>query len=235
MLEHYFIYYGIALLAVIVSVVAQVKVQNAFSKNNKILSGRNITGVKFARDILSAAGLHDIDIVKIAGSMTDYYNHKKKIIALSNSHDSSSLAALGVAAHEVGHALQYKEGYVPIKVRNFLIPVINFSSKAMLPLVVIGIILSFFIQASIFSDVLIIGGVSVYTLALILNLVTLPVEYDASNRAKKLLLETGAVNSEEIKGVSEVLSAAALTYVAAALTSLLYLIRFLLIYGRRRD
>lgn len=235
MLENYLIYYGIGLLAIIVSVVAQVKVQNAFSKNNRILSEKNVTGAKFARDILSAAGLNDIEIVKIAGSMSDYYNHKKKIVALSNSHDSSSLAALGVAAHEVGHALQYKEGYAPIKIRNFLIPVINFSSRAMLPLVVLGIILSFFIQASIFSDILIIGGVSVYTLMLILNLVTLPVEYDASNRAKKLLLETGAVTNEEIKGVNEVLSAAALTYVAAALTSLLYLIRFLLVYGRKRD
>ena len=235
MLENYLIYYGIGLLAIIVSVVAQVKVQNAFSKNNRILSEKNVTGAKFARDILSAAGLNDIEIVKIAGSMSDYYNHKKKIVALSNSHDSSSLAALGVAAHEVGHALQYKEGYAPIKIRNFLIPVINFSSRAMLPLVVLGIILSFFIQASIFSDILIIGGVSVYTLMLILNFVTLPVEYDASNRAKKLLLETGAVTNEEIKGVNEVLSAAALTYVAAALTSLLYLIRFLLVYGRKRD
>ena len=235
MLDHYFVYYLIGAIAVIVSVIAEIKVNTAFSKNDKIYSKANVTGAKFARDILSAAGLSDIDVVRVKGTMTDHYNHKNKVVALSTTHDSSSLAALGVAAHEVGHALQYKEGYGAIKLRNLLIPVINFSSKVMPILLVVGVVLSFVLQTLVVSDILIIGSVGFYSLSLILNLVTLPVEYDASNRAKRILLETGAVDNEEIKGVDEVLSAAALTYVAAALVSLLYLIRILLYFTKRRD
>lgn len=234
MLQDYIIYYGIAFLAVIISVAADIKVRNTFSRNNEIMSKKNVTGAKFARDILDAAGLTDIEVIKISGTMTDYYNHKKKVLALSSSYDGTSVAALGIAAHEVGHALQYKENYLPIKIRNTLIPVMNFSSKAMVPLMLVGLLISIFIGVGLFAGILIIGGCAVYTISFILNLATLPVEFNASKRAKQLLLDTGAVDEEEIDGVSEVLSAAALTYVAALLVSLLYLIRFMLMF-RDRD
>lgn len=231
----YFIFYILAIASVIVMIVAQVKVENAFSKNNKIICKTKITGAQFARDILAAAKLSDIDVIKVSGTMSDYYHHSKKVLALSSSYSSTSVAALGIAAHEVGHALQYKEGYGLIKVRNFLIPITNFTARFFPLIIIVGLVISIFLGFGVYSDIMIMGGISFYFLSFLVNLVTLPVEYDASRRAKELLLETGAVDSEEIKGVSEVLNAAALTYVASALTSLVYLLRFLLVFAKHRD
>ena len=131
--------------------------------------------------------------------------------------------------------MQYKEGYGLIKVRNFLIPITNFTARFFPLIIIVGLVISIFLGLGVYSDIMIVGGISFYFLSFLVNLVTLPVEYDASRRAKELLLETGAVDSEEIKGVSEVLNAAALTYVASALTSLVYLLRFLLIFAKHRD
>jgi Zn-dependent membrane protease YugP len=181
---------------------------------------------------LDSAGLHDIQIVRTHGQLTDYYNHKKKIIALSNDvYDSYSLSAIGVACHEVGHALQYKSRYAPIICRNIIVSICNLSNKLLWPLVIIGAVLYYTNLGQIF----ILIGVGIFALATLLNLITLPVEYNASKRACKILLNSTILQSEEVDCVKEVLNAAALTYVAGLVVSILNLLRFILAFARNRD
>ena len=238
----YWDYYlmGIILLpAIILAIYAQAKVSSTYAKYSKVLSKNGMTGAQVARLLLDCADLKNIKITQIGGNLTDHYNPQKQIVALSAWHnDSTSVAALGVAAHEVGHAIQEKNGYVPYKIRKFIIPVTNFLSSMLWPLVVIGLIFNFAaIPGSIVGDVLLWSGVTVFGLATLVDLVTLPVEFNASKRAINTLYKTEILDPSETAGAKKVLNAAALTYVAALLNSLLNLLRFVLVFlmNAKRD
>lgn len=227
----YWEYYlmGIILIpGIIFAAIAQSKVNNAYSAYSKVLSKSGKTAAEVARLILDTAGCTDITITRVNGHLSDHYNPKKKIIALSSSvHDSTSVAALGIAAHEVGHAIQYKKGYLPMKVRSLLIPITNLSSVVLWPLVIIGLIFNFVaIPGSIVGNVFLWIGIAFFGISVLLNLVTLPVEYNASNRASKILFDAQILDQTEVNGAKKVLNAAALTYVAALLVSVLNLLRF---------
>ena len=235
----YWEYYimGIILVpGILFSIYAQIKVSSTVSAYSKVPASSGKTGAEVARMLLDLAGLQHIQIKRVAGNLTDYYDHKNKTLALSASvHDSTSVTALGVATHEVGHALQYKSGYAPIKLRNLAIPLANFASTLMWPLLIIGMIFNFAIASNgIFGDIMLWGGIAVFGLAVIVNLVTLPVEYNASNRALKILKQSNLLNGQENIYAKKVLNAAALTYVAALLVSILNLIRFLIVIGNDR-
>lgn len=230
----YWEYYimGIILIpGLILSVYAQVKVNNSFNKFNERFAECGRTANEIVRTFLDTAGLNDINIVKVSGHLTDHYNHRKKIIALSESvYSSSSIAAIGVACHELGHALQYKSHYFPIKLRNFIIPICNFANSTLWFLIVLGAIFYYLPIGMTFLWI----GVGVFGLSVLLNLITLPIEYNASNRALKML-ETGEILlPDEVDGASVVLRAAGLTYVAGLVVSILNLLRLLFIILRRR-
>lgn len=239
----YWDYYimGIILLpAIILAIYAQSKVSSTYSEFSKVLTQKGYKSQEVARLLLDCADLKNITITKVNGQLTDYYDHKKQIIALSSStYDSSSVASLGVAAHEVGHALQYKDNYLPIKIRSLIIPLTQISSTLLWPLIVIGLLLNFAIYpGTIVGDVFLWIGVIFFGLAVLLDLITLPVEYNASKRAVDILSQTEILNKEETEGAKKVLSAAALTYVASLLNSILNLVRFLLVFlmnSKRND
>jgi len=204
---------------------AQYRVSSAYKKNVKILSRGRITGREAAEAVMSRAGINDVEITEIRGHLTDHYDPTNKRLALSSeNYRGTSLAALGVSAHEAGHAIQHKVGYTMLKTRMALVPITQISSQ-LLPLVIIG---GFFFHIT----GLITLGIAVYAVLTVFHLVTLPVEFDASSRAKKELVGLGIVDRDEMPGVSETLNAAALTYVAAFLGSLLNL---LWLISARRD
>lgn len=229
----YYEYYlmGIILLpAIILAIIAQSRINSTYTAFSKVLSQQGKTASQVARIILDSAGLYDVEVVKVSGHLTDHYDPKKKIVALSSGvYDSTSVAAIGIAAHEVGHAVQYKQHYVPVKLRSLLVPLTNFASSMLWPLVFLGLIFNFGSTSSSFGTIFILSGVILFGLTAIFNIVTLPVEFNASNRAIKVLSKTGILNEKELDGAKKVLSAAALTYVAAMLVSVLNLIRFLLV------
>ncbi|MBR6682589.1 MAG: zinc metallopeptidase [Clostridia bacterium] len=225
-------YYYIVLVVpmMILALWAQWNVQHTFKKYSKVLSYRGMTGHDAARRILDANGLHNVAIVRVAGDLTDHYDPRSNTVNLSQSvYDSQSVAAIGVAAHEVGHAVQHAVGYTPIKIRMTIIPVTQFASTMSMPLVLLGLVLSFPALALI--------GCAFFGMATVFQLVTLPVEFNASRRAMKTLEETGILSGNELDGSRSVLSAAAMTYVAALAVSLAQLLRLLLIVGggRGRD
>lgn len=204
---------------------AQYRVSSAYKKNVKIPSRGRITGREAAEAVMARAGIHDVEITEIRGHLTDHYDPTHKRLALSSeNYRGTSLAALGVSAHEAGHAIQHKVGYAMLKTRMALVPITQISSQ-LLPLVIIG---GFFFHIT----GLITLGIAVYAVLTVFHLVTLPVEFDASSRAKKELVGLGIVDRDEMSGVSETLNAAALTYVAAFLGSLLNL---LWLISARRD
>lgn len=216
---------------IIVTLIAQSMVQNAYSKYSKINSKNNITGAQAANLIMRSNGLYDVNIRQIGGTLSDNYNPRDKVMSLSNPvMQGSSIASIGIAAHETGHALQHQKGYWPIKVRNFLVPVCGFASTAAWPLFFIGLLISRSSQLGIY---LMDAGIILFTVALLFYLITLPVEFDASNRAVKALRSQGILEEDEIQGVKKVLTAAALTYVASMLMALLNLLRLVAIRGRR--
>ena len=224
-------YIIIVIPAILFASWASSKVNGTFNRYSKEYSSLNKTAADVARKMLDDHGLSNVRIEKIPGKLTDHYDPKNNVIRLSSSvYGSTSVASIGVACHEVGHAIQYQEGYFPIKIRNAIIPITNLSSKLAMPLVLIGIILSAF--GEVYSYVAY-AGVALFGVALVFQLVTLPVEFNASKRAIKELNETLVLNSEELSGAKEVLSAAALTYVAALAVSLSQLIYLLRIVGRR--
>ncbi|MGE5405002.1 MAG: zinc metallopeptidase [Candidatus Saccharibacteria bacterium] len=203
---------------------AQIKVQSTFNKYSQVAAARRITGADLAAALLRGGGLHDVRIERIGGTLSDHYDPRSKVLRLSDSvYGSNSVAALGVAAHEVGHALQHEAGYAPLVIRNAIVPVANFASYAAFPLILIGLLLHMAGLAQI--------GVLVFTAVLIFQVITLPVEFNASGRAVALLSHGGYVTTEEVPLVKKVLGAAALTYVAAVVVSLLNLLRFVLIVG----
>ena len=221
-------YIFLVLPAVIFALWAQFNVKSTFSKYSKIASRSGMTGFDSARRILDANGLGDVRIAHVSGDLTDHYNPTDNTIYLSDSvYGSNSAAAIGVAAHEAGHAVQHATGYTPIKIRAAIIPITNIGSNLAMPLIILGIILSFPTLAYI--------GVAAFGLSTLFQLVTLPVEFDASGRALKAL--EGSLDGDDLTSARKVLRAAALTYVAALAVSLVNLLRLLIIVAgndRRR-
>ena len=228
---------GVLLLpGIILSIIAQSRTTHNFNKYSKVNIRSIETASQIARRLLNNAGLEHIKIGSCSGHLTDHYNPKTKTIRLSHEvYNSTSISAIGVMAHEVGHAIQEKDGYIPIKIRSFLVPVIKFSSYFMWPLAILGVILEFMAYTEI-GFIFICIGIGIFALSTLFALVTIPVERDASRRAYKLLWETGIINEEEGYGIKKVLNAAGSTYVAALITSILSLLRFVLfILSLRKD
>ncbi len=212
---------------------ASMRVNKTFSAYDKVQTRSCMTGYDTAVRLMSRRGVHDISVNRVDGKLTDHYHPTKKQVNLSmSSYGSASVAAVAVAAHEVGHVMQKKSGYVPYKIRNVLVPVTSIGARLALPLVIVGVLLDLFLTVTPMpvGQWLVYIGIALYGLSTLFMLVTLPVEYNASRRAKKMLIEDGILTQEELPGASKVLSAAALTYVASLLISLLYFLRFAMIF-----
>ncbi len=222
--------YFLVIIAAILSLFASFKVNSTFKKYSKKLTGRNITAEQAARKILDSNGLQNVRIEAVSGNLTDHYDPRANVIRLSDSvKNSTSVAAVGVAAHEAGHAVQHATGYSPIKLRNALVPVANIGSMAGPYLIILGLILS---SANILVDI----GIWLFAAAVLFQIVTLPVEFNASSRAIKILENDMYLEADEVPAVKKVLGAAAMTYVAAAAVSVANLLRFIMIAaGRRND
>ncbi|HUK82155.1 MAG TPA: zinc metallopeptidase [Verrucomicrobiae bacterium] len=213
--------------AMVVAVIAQVRVSSAFKKFSRVRTRRGLTGAEVAEGILADAGIHDVEVVRTESFLGDHYDPTKKVLCLSPGvYDSDSVAAVGIAAHECGHAVQHAQAYAPLKARMAVVPATMFASN-LLPLVIIG---GLWFRIMGFITL----GIVVYTILTVFQLITLPVEFDASRRAKMILTRTGVVTSDEAAGVNKVLNAAALTYVAAFLSSLFYLVYLLAVRDSRR-
>ncbi|MBW9156355.1 zinc metallopeptidase [Clostridium tagluense] len=212
----------ILLPAIIISALAQFKIKASFSKYSKVNSANGYTGAQVARMLLDDGGLFDIPVEIVGGKLTDHYDPSKRVMRLSQEvYNGTSVAAIGVAAHETGHAIQDKENYAPLKIRNAIVPVVNFSSNASWLLFLMGIILS--VPSLVNIGIVLFSGVVVF------QLITLPVEFNASSRALAILESRSILYGDEIKGAKSVLSAAAMTYVSAAIMAISQLIRLVLI------
>ncbi len=222
-------YYIILVLPMIIlSMIASAKVNSSFKKYSQVLSSRNISGAQAAFEVLRHYGITNVKIERVNGKLTDHYDPKSNVIRLSDSvYNSTSVAAIGVACHEAGHAAQYAQSYIPIKLRNFILPVASLGSKLGFPLAILGFFLGF--------ESLAMFGVIFFSFAVIFQLVTLPVEFNASKRALNVISEVDLLGEEEKQGAKKVLTAAAMTYVAALAVSLANLLRLILITNRRRD
>lgn len=218
---------GLLLLSIAFSLIAQGLVQLYFKKYSKVLNSRGITGADAARAILDRNGLSNVRIERVSGTLTDHYDPTANVIRLSDGvYDSSTVAAVGVAAHEAGHAVQYGVGYAPIKLRSAIIPVTQIGAKLTTPLVLLGIMFSL--------NSLIDLGIIVFCAVVIFQAVTLPVEFNASGRALTILRDSYILEGDELNGARKVLIAAALTYVAALVSALISLLRLLALRSRRR-
>lgn len=223
--------YVLVLIGVVLSLLASAKVKSTFAKYQRVRNYAGLTGREAAERVLHGAGIYDVRIERVSGSLTDHYDPQNKVLRLSDStYNSASVAAVGVAAHECGHAIQHAVNYAPIRWRGALVPVANFGSTIAWPLILIGL----FITGNS-SSLLINLGILAFSAAVLFHLVTLPVEFDASNRAIRILGSNGMMSREEVSGVKKVLGAAALTYVASAATAILQLLRILILTGGRRD
>ncbi len=221
--------YILIIIGVIISLAASARVNRTFARFAKVKSSCGMTGAEVAAQILHSAGIYDVTVTHIAGQLNDHYDPRNKTLSLSDSvYQSDSVAALGVAAHECGHAIQHNTGYAPLRIRGSLVPVVNIGSTLSWPLILLGVILSW-------NQTLITVGILLFSLAVAFQLITLPVELDASHRAMGRLEELGILHGAELNGAGSVLKAAALTYVAAAAASILQLLRLILLFGRRQD
>ena len=224
-------YVVLVLPFVILSIWASFRVKSTFRRYAQQLSTRRITGAQAAQKVLSANGVTGVRIERVSGELTDHYDPRANVIRLSQEvYDSTSTAAFGVACHEAGHAVQYAHDYGPIKLRAAIIPVTNIGSKLAMPLILIGLLLNF---AADFSYILVYLGIACFGLSLLFQLVTLPVEFNASRRAMEAIRESGILTEQEQKGARKTLSAAAMTYVAATAVALVQLLRLILIFGGR--
>lgn len=222
--------YFLVLLAFIFSMVAQAKVSGTFNKYSEVRNRRGFTGAQVAQQMLQNAGIYDVSVQRVAGHLTDHYDPRTKTLRLSQSvYDSTSVAALGVAAHETGHAIQHDVGYAPLALRSFFVPLANFGSRLAIPLIIIGFLFSGG------GSTLVTLGILFFSLSVAFTIITLPVEFNASTRAIRLLVDDGFLDSDEIGGAKKVLSAAAMTYVAAAFAAVAQLLRLIAIFGRRDD
>ena len=228
-------YIVIVLPCVILSLWASSSVNHTFKKYSAQYSSRRITGADAATRVLRNNGVHNVRIERISGNLTDHFDPKTNVIRLSDSvYDSTSTAAIGVACHEAGHAVQYATHYAPIKLRAAIIPITNFGSKLAMPLILLGIVLSFMGN---FSYTLVYWGIACFGLSLVFQLVTLPVEFNASRRAVQAIKDSGILTQQELVGAKKTLKAAAMTYVAATAVALAQLLRLVILFGgrRRRD
>lgn len=221
--------YILVIIGAVLSLWASAGVKSSFSKYSKVLTSRGVTAFEAAERILHGAGIYDVKIEHVSGNLTDHYDSSSKILRLSDSvYHSTSVAAVGVAAHECGHAIQDHEEYVPLRLRHYLVPIVNFGNRLSMPLFVIGLLLGAY-------KTLVPIGIFLFSFAVVFQFVTLPVEFNASSRAVAILGDSGMVTTEELPKVKKVLKAAAYTYLAAAASSALQLLRLLLIARRRRD
>ena len=196
------------------------------------MSMRRITGAQAAQRVLAANGVSGVKIERVAGNLTDHYDPRTNVIRLSQDvHDSTSTAAIGVACHEAGHAVQYAQHYAPIKLRAAIIPVTNIGSRLAMPLILLGLLFNFF---GSYSYTLVYLGIACFGLSLVFQLVTLPVEFNASRRAMEAIESAGILTDEEQKGARKTLTAAAMTYVAAAAVALMQLLRLIMLFGGRQ-
>lgn len=226
-------YIYLVLPCVLLAMWASANVNSTFKRYSKQYSSRGLTGAQAAQRVLAANGVYGVQIQRVSGNLTDHYDPRTNVIRLSDSvYSSSSTAAIGVACHEAGHAVQYAQGYAPIQLRAAIIPLTNFGSRMAMPLILIGLLLSFFGGV---SNLLIYAGIACFGLSFLFQLVTLPVEFNASRRAIAAIDESGLLTPDEQQGARKTLRAAAMTYVAATAVALSQLLRLLVIFGRRRD
>jgi len=233
----YGFYYGLdwtyilVLIGAVLSLIASAKVNSTFNKYSRVRSMSGMTGAEAAQRILNQNGIYDVAVEHVRGNLTDHYDPKNKILRLSDAtYSSNSVAAIGVAAHECGHALQHNDEYLPLKIRSAIVPAANIGSRLGIPIILLGVILGsnyFLIEL----------GIWVFSLAVLFQIVTLPVEFNASSRAMAMMERYGILSGDELRSTRKVLSAAAMTYVAAAASSILQLLRLVLLFGgnRRRD
>lgn len=220
--------YILIIIGMVLALMAQAKVKSTFSRFAKVYSKRGITAAEAADMILRSNGIYDVNIEHVSGNLTDHYDSRDKTLRLSDStYNSTSVAAIGVAAHECGHAIQHAEHYAPLNIRSALVPVANIGANISWPLILIGVLFSW-------NSVLINIGIIMFCAAVAFQLVTLPVEYNASNRAISIIESQGILYGEEVGQARKVLSAAALTYLAAAAASVLQLLRLVILFGGRR-
>lgn len=220
--------YFLVLIGALLCLYAQARISSTYNKYAKVGSRTGMTGAQAAQRILELSGIYDVRIERVGGHLTDHYDPSAKVLRLSDStYGSSSIAAIGVAAHECGHAVQHDQGYAPLKIRTALVPAANIGSKAGIPLIILGAIMGM-------NQVLIQIGIWVFAIAVLFQVVTLPVEFNASGRALAMLGNYGMMERDETAGCRKVLKAAALTYVAAAASSILQLLRLILLFGNNR-
>ncbi|MCM1039284.1 MAG: zinc metallopeptidase [Roseburia sp.] len=224
--------YWLVIIGAILCIVAQMRVSSTFRKYSRVRSRSGLTGAEAAQRILQLSGIYDVRIEHIRGELTDHYDPRAKVLRLSDAtYGSTSVAAIGVAAHECGHALQHHKGYTPLSIRTALVPAANIGSKLGIPIIILGALLG---MNQIFIQI----GIWVFALAVLFQIVTLPVEFNASGRALTMLGSYGLMENDETRGCRKVLGAAALTYVAAAASAILQLLRLILLFGnnsRRND
>lgn len=224
-------YFLLVLPCIILSLIASASVNSTFKKYASQISRRNITGAQAAQRVLSANGISNVRIDRVRGNLTDHYDPRTNVIFLSDSvYDCASTAAIGVACHEAGHAVQYATGYSPIHIRAAIIPITNIGSRLAMPLILIGILISAF---SAISSTVIYLGIACFGLSLVFQLITLPVEFNASRRAMAAIESGEMLTEEEQQGARRTLRAAAMTYVAATAVSLAQLLRLILLFGNR--
>ena len=225
-------YIVLVLPCVILAMIASANVNSTFKRYSKMLSARRLTGAQAAQRVLSANGVSGVRIEQVGGNLTDHYDPKSNVIRLSDSvYSATSVAAIGVACHEAGHAVQYAHNYAPIKLRAAIIPITNIGSKLAMPLIILGLLFSF---GETVSYGFVYAGIACFGLSLVFQLVTLPVEFNASRRAMQAIDEAGLLTADEQKGARKTLTAAAMTYVAATAVALAQLLRLLMIFGGRR-
>jgi Predicted Zn-dependent protease len=222
----YFVY---IVPALIVTMIAQFRVKSTFEKYSRISTAKNMTGAQAASSVAQFGGAPGVQVQRISGSLTDHFDPRDNTISLSDQvYASTSIAALGVAAHEAGHAIQHAQGYLPNKIRTVLVPITNFGSRLAVPLIIVGLFLP------VQYDFVVNLGIALYSFAVLFQLATLPVEFNASFRAIRALDEAGILYPDELEGAKKVLRAAAMTYLAASFTSIMSLLRLLVLAGNRR-
>lgn len=223
--------YFLVLIGVVICLLASVKMKSTFRRYSHVGNHSGITGREAAEQILRRAGIYDVRVEHVSGNLTDHYDPRSKVLRLSDAtYNSASVAALGVAAHECGHAIQHNTGYVPLQLRSGLVPIVNFGSAIAWPLIFIGLFFSGH-SSALFLNL----GILAFSLAVLFQIVTLPVEFNASGRAIRILGDSGMLYRDEVKATKKVLFAAALTYVAGAISAILQLLRILILANNRRN
>ena len=223
--------YILVMIGVVICLLASAKMNSTFSKYSRVRSHSGMTGKEAAEALLHREGIYDVRVEYVAGNLTDHYDPRSKVLRLSDAtYQQTSVAAIGVAAHECGHAIQHARGYAPLSIRSALVQVANFGSSIAWPLIIIGLIMN-----SQTSQLFLNLGVIAFSMAVLFQIVTLPVEFNASRRALKILGNTGMLYPDEVRETRKVLTAAALTYVAGAASAILQLLRLIMISNSRRD